>query len=98
MAALLRRDLFSLPSSLGQVVDDRGVGRIGAPEKGEGGDGDPGQEDISQAHVDVDHQNVVAAAEAAAVVDDEVAVGTLVAEGKDWEGERGAAKESTEKR
>lgn len=97
MAVLFRRDLSLPPSSLGQRVDNRRLGRVGGPEKGGGDDGDPEQEGISLAHVDVDHQNVVAAA-AAAVVDG-VVVGTPVeAEEKDWGAERDAAKVSIEKR
>lgn len=72
-----------------------------------GGDGDLGREGTSQAHVDDDHQSVVvmvvavaavvAAAAAVAVVVDEV-VDIPEGEGKDEEGELGAARTSTERR
>lgn len=66
---------------------------VDAPEREEGGDGDPGQADISLAHVDDDHQSVGVAA-----VVDEVAVETPGTEGRDWEDERGVARVNIEKR
>lgn len=79
------------------MVGSRRVDRVGGPERAEeGGDGDPGQEEVSLAHVDVDPQNVVAAAGAAAVVDE--VEETPVVEERNWEDEPSAARVSIGKR
>lgn len=96
--------------NLGLQAGSQWAGSADGPEREAGGDGDLGWEGTSQAHVDDDHQSVVVMVVAVAAVVAAVAAAVVVvvvvvevvdipeAEGKDEDGELGAARTSTERR